>query len=134
MRGLANAAVEGLLVCDGETIVTANESFAALTGLHKGHIIGTALSSFLPQEAVRVLLASRDGDDNGLIEATLRQMNEGAIPVELVARSVVFAGRTHRAIAVRDLRMRKTAEAELKHLADHDALTGLPSAQFQQEA
>ena len=29
MRGLANAAVEGLLVCEGETIVTVNDSFAA---------------------------------------------------------------------------------------------------------
>ena len=33
MRGLANAAVEGLLVCDGQTIVTVNDSFAALVGL-----------------------------------------------------------------------------------------------------
>ena len=32
MRGLANAAVEGLLVCDGEKIVTVNDSFAALVG------------------------------------------------------------------------------------------------------
>ena len=33
MRDLANASVEGLLVCDGETIVSVNTSFAALTGL-----------------------------------------------------------------------------------------------------
>ena len=32
MRGLANAAVEGLLVCDGETIVTVNDKFAELVG------------------------------------------------------------------------------------------------------
>ena len=33
MRGLANAAVEGLLVCEGETIVTVNKSFATLDRL-----------------------------------------------------------------------------------------------------
>ena len=33
MRGLANAAVEGLIVCDGESIVTVNNSFVALIGM-----------------------------------------------------------------------------------------------------
>ena len=122
MRGLANAAVEGPLLCDGETIVTANESFATLSGLDKGQIVGTTLSSFLLREAIRSLLAD---DDNGLIEAAFRRASGDPIPVELVARSVAFTGRPHRAIAVRDLRVRKKAEADIKHLADHDVLTGL---------
>ena len=33
MRDLADASVEGLLVCDGEVIVSVNTSFALLTGL-----------------------------------------------------------------------------------------------------
>ncbi len=125
MRGLANAAVEGLLVCDGETIVTANESFATLSGLDKGQIVGTTLSSFLPRDAIRSLLADDDNDNNELIEAALRRASGDPIPVELVARSVSFTGQPHRAIAVRDLRVRKKAEADIKHLADHDVLTGL---------
>jgi PAS domain-containing protein len=32
MRGLANAAVEGLVVCDNETIATVNNNFAVLVG------------------------------------------------------------------------------------------------------
>ena len=47
MRGLANAAVEGLLVCDGEIIVTANKSFASLAG--------SDAETMVEQEARRVL-------------------------------------------------------------------------------
>lgn len=119
---LANAAVEGLLVCDGEIIVTANESFAALSGLDQGQIVGTSLSSFLPQETTRSLLTHAN---NGLIEAALQTASGCPIPVELVARPLLFAGRPHRAIAVRDLRARRKAEADIKHLAEHDVLTGL---------
>jgi diguanylate cyclase len=47
------------------------------------------------------------------------------IPVELIMRPVDFAGKPHRAIAVRDLRARKQAEQHIRYLAHHDALTGL---------
>ena len=57
MRGLANAAVEGLVVCDGETIATANLSFASLTGVAEQNIAGTRLSAFLPDESTRAHVA-----------------------------------------------------------------------------
>ena len=38
MLGLANAAVEGLLVCDGDAAVTVNTSFAHLAGASVGKV------------------------------------------------------------------------------------------------
>jgi diguanylate cyclase len=124
MRGLANAAVEGLLVCDGETIVTVNDSFAALTGSAPDQVVGTALSQYLPDDETRARLFA---EANSSIEGDLRKADGSYNPVELILRPVDFAGRPHHAIAVRDVQARKNAEQHIRFLAHHDALTGIPN-------
>jgi diguanylate cyclase len=122
MRGLANAAVEGLVVCWDEMIATANNSFVALVGADENEVIGRTLDAFFPEATLRaVILACADQP----IEASLRRSDGSIVPVELIARRVDFVGEPHRAIAVRDLRFRKQAEQHIRYLAYHDALTGL---------
>src|SRR5688572_7495707 len=43
MRGLANAAVEGLIVCDGDVVTTVNNSFALLAGSTIDGVVGMKL-------------------------------------------------------------------------------------------
>jgi NO-binding membrane sensor protein with MHYT domain len=119
MRKLVNAAVEGLVICDGETIVTANDSFAALVGMANRSLVGKV---------------GRDGPSGSKspvqaesIEAELVTSNNVSIAVELITRTIDFGEKRHRAIAVRDLRPRKEAEAHISYLAHHDALTALPN-------
>ena len=67
MRGLANAAVEGLLVCDGETVVAVNDSFGSLMGDGNRRIGRYQARDLLPRrgypsKAVRAAeRAARDG-------------------------------------------------------------------------
>ena len=68
MRGLANAAVEGLLVCDGNLVATVNNSFALLAGMSGAEIAGTSLDRYFPDEATRLKLFGRP---NQAIEAEL---------------------------------------------------------------
>jgi diguanylate cyclase (GGDEF)-like protein/PAS domain S-box-containing protein len=124
MRDLANASVEGLLVCDGETVVSVNTSFAALTGLSASNLVGARLEGLFPDKVARASLLS---SSNPPIETGLRHRDGSTLPVELILRPIVFAGRPHHVIAVRDLQARKEAEQHIHYLAHHDALTSLPN-------
>ena len=124
MRDLANASVEGLLVCDGETIVSVNTSFAALTGLSASNLVGARLESCFPDKVARARLLSGSSLP---IETGLRHLDGSTTPVELILRPIIFAGRPHHVVAVRDLQARKEAEQHIHYLAHHDALTSLPN-------
>ncbi|MGC5778627.1 bifunctional diguanylate cyclase/phosphodiesterase [Methylobacterium sp. NFXW15] len=122
LNSLANAAVEGLLVCRGETIVNGNDSFGSLVGLSASDLGGVPLARFLPGAEARLALA---GQPEQPIEAELRGAEGETIPVELIVRPVTYGQKPHYAVAVRDLRARRKAEGQIHFLAHHDALTGL---------
>jgi diguanylate cyclase (GGDEF)-like protein/PAS domain S-box-containing protein len=124
MRDLADASVEGLLVCDGQTIVSANRSFSQLAGCSAESLVGGTLESCFPDPVARLKLTSRP---NHAIETELRHRDGPTTPVELIMRPIIFAERPHHVIAVRDLKARKAAEEHIYFLAHHDALTGLPN-------
>jgi diguanylate cyclase (GGDEF)-like protein/PAS domain S-box-containing protein len=124
MRDLADASVEGLLVCDGQTIVSANRSFSQLAGCSAESLVGDRLESCFPDPVARLKLTSRP---NHAIETELRHRDGATTPVELIMRPIIFAERPHHVIAVRDLKARKDAEEHIYFLAHYDALTKLPN-------
>ena len=121
MKSLADAAVEGLVICDGPTIVTVNASFRRLVGGARDEIAGRPISDFLAADGCAALFERT----NQLAETELTSASGERLPVEVVLRQVDFGGRPHHAIAVRDLRARKRAESHIRFLAHHDAMTGL---------
>jgi diguanylate cyclase (GGDEF)-like protein/PAS domain S-box-containing protein len=121
VHGLANAAVEGLIVCDGTRIVSANDSIAALSGIAPGKLNTMTLGDLFGEHA-----ASAMSEADGQARETELNSHDGTmIPVELIARRIDYCGRPHSEVAVRDIRERKKAEQKIIRLAHFDPLTGL---------
>ncbi|SFO42862.1 diguanylate cyclase (GGDEF) domain-containing protein [Sphingomonas sp. OK281] len=121
LRELADVALEGLLICQGDRIVTANTSVERLSGYEPGLLSGSFVSSLLPGLDI-ASLPEREEREVQLIDATGH-----AVPVRVLRQEVALGHEIQTVIAVRDQRERLRTEAQIRTLAFSDALTGLPN-------
>ena len=121
LNNLADVAIEGLLICDGEVVVSANKSAQALVGLDADVIKGALFQTLVPDVRVADVPETVEAD------AVLCSASGEAIPIRIVRRVVIIERRPHSVVAVRDQRERLRSEAEIRSLAFSDALTGLPN-------
>ncbi|WP_260596591.1 EAL domain-containing protein [Sphingomonas endolithica] len=119
LRELADVALEGLLICQGDIVVTANDSVELLSGRQPGALSGSFVSSLLPGLDV-ASLPEREEREINLIGADGQE-----VPVRVLRREVALGHRIHTVIAVRDQRERLKTEAKMRLLAFTDPLTGL---------
>ncbi len=124
LKTFADAAVEGLVVIDGEAIVDANRSFLKLAGYDEIGAAPELLSTLLPELDLAALPTVEDA---AATESRLLRADGGSCDVELLVRPLSWRGAELRILAVRDITERKVAAARIAHMAYHDALTGLPN-------
>ncbi|OJU10699.1 MAG: hypothetical protein BGN86_00900 [Caulobacterales bacterium 68-7] len=119
---LANAAVEGLAVCEDGRIVTVNASLERMLETPAADLVGRTFGDlifdhpdFRPDEL----------EDGNLVEAEVISLSGERIPVELAGRAMRLGGGHRTGVAVRDLRDRIAAESRIRFLAHNDSLTRL---------
>lgn len=114
---------EGLVVLDGGRLVDANALFCDMLGCGQDSLpIGLAMNMLLPDYVDAIEAA-----DTNFADLILRRVTGGVLDVEVAIQRWGAAHDEREILILRDITARKTATAQLAHLATHDSLTGAAS-------
>ncbi|MFK8033855.1 MAG: ammonium transporter [Hyphomicrobiales bacterium] len=127
LSALANATFEAIIISKNGIIVDGNVALQRLLGLPIEEIRGSTLFEFVDNDYVDFVKAQLGKAETPPYEIRVKHISGEIIPVEVRAREIMHRGEMRRVSAVVDLRERKAAEEQIRYLAQHDPLTGLPN-------
>ena len=121
------ASAEGIVFHKDGFITDANPPVCELTGYRLDELLGRKTLEFIaPEHVARVTAVMASGQETAY-ESVLIDKHGQRIAVEFIVRTMLRNGERMRMTIVRDIRDRHNALARIRHLAHHDALTGLPN-------
>jgi diguanylate cyclase (GGDEF)-like protein len=121
IRSILESTQIGMLLCHGETIISANKMFSQMVSL-EGSAEGRLVSDFLDLPVPGHPKARLHN-----MEARLRTAGGHSIDVAINAAPIRNGGASRYLVELRDISDQKRNEGQILHLANHDALTGLPN-------
>jgi diguanylate cyclase (GGDEF)-like protein/PAS domain S-box-containing protein len=128
LRQLADAAFEGIMMYRDGLIIDVNTALCALLGQSDAAALrGRHVVEFVAPGSVAVLRDRLREPTYTILELDMLDAKGQTIPVEVLSRPIDYDGGDATLVAVRDLSERKRAEAQIRRLAFHDPLTGLPN-------
>ena len=133
-RALFESLADAVIVVDAGNglIVDANREAETLTGRSVAELRSLLVSALHPPESCGAVQRHLEvsGKVAGVVmtELVLSSLDGRLIPVEVRSAGHYSAGEQSLVVSVyRDISERKDAEARIRHMAQHDALTGLPN-------
>ncbi|MEM7042174.1 MAG: EAL domain-containing protein [Pseudomonadota bacterium] len=130
MRNVVEQNFDGIMTFDEQGIVrTANEAACELFRCTQDELIGLHMNALLPElNKFRPSAHTRLEDGPGRrLEGFVCRPDRSTCPVELALRKISIGGKSWAMAILRDITAAKAHETKLRHLALHDALTGLPN-------
>lgn len=127
LSALANATFEAIIISRNGIILDGNVALQRLLGLPLEEIKGCTLFDFIDEADIGFVKGQLGKAETPPYEIRIMHNSGEKIPVEVRAREIMYRGEIRRVSAVVDLRERKAAEEQIRYLAQHDPLTGLPN-------
>lgn len=126
-RQLSDASFEALFLHENGTIIDANASAERLLSVPAGSLVGKNIYDFVaPHDQEGIRKRAQRGTE-GTWGIDMIDAHGQLIAAEVSARQSRAGGRVLRTVAIRDIRQRLQAEAEIRQLTNFDPLTGLPN-------
>ncbi|MCT9810449.1 EAL domain-containing protein [Acidovorax sp. Be4] len=129
MRKFSEATQEAIVLHRNGLIIDANPALLRMTGYSLDELRGQSVINHLgPEYWLPALEAMNSGKDVSY-EVTVRHKDGHLIPMELDARAMPMdqGAQDYRLVVLRDITQRHRDRAQMRFLAHHDALTGLPN-------
>jgi PAS domain S-box-containing protein len=116
MRGLADAAFEGILITEGGNIVEANRAFFDMLGYGPEKVIGRSALEFIAPECRDLVRQNILSDYEEPYEIVGVTAAGARVDLEVRGRTFSYKGQPARVTTVRDVTERKQAEKEIRRL------------------
>ena len=133
MRKLAEATTEGIVFHNHGVVTDANEAIQRMLGYSLEEVVGRRILDFVPEMWRQTVGDYMAGGLEEPYEAAVTHRRGHVIPVEVVGKTLPFAGGSYRLAVLRDISARKAAQERIEFMALHDNLTQLPNRLYLME-